>query len=224
MLGCLRSTECNCKTVHKKAVQSLLVLRGKVKEPWLIHIVSIRRPRQSRDTYLILQTLLIFNRAEIVHWVLESNRPFKIVEDRGFLNLMKTGQPGYYIPLATTVSQDVKLVFGRTRERIAKVLKVLLAHQKERKELTIYQEYDGLINLITDCWTSPNHIAYMALISQFEVKGVHITIVLDVVELPKASLDVSSRQAGAEHLELVTLRPEHGTGIQWDSRRIWNRT
>ena len=77
-------------------------------------------------------------------------------------------------------------------ERIAKILKVLLARQKERKELTIYQEYDGLINLITDCWTSPNHIAYMALIGQFEVKGVPITIVLDVVELPKASLDVSS--------------------------------
>ena len=122
----------------------------------------------------------------------ESNHPFKIIEDWGFLNLMKMGRPGYYIPSATTVSQDVKLVFGRTHERIAKILKVLLVHQKERKELTIYQEYDGLINLITDCWTLPNHIAYMALISQFEVKGVPITIVLDMVELPKASLDVSS--------------------------------
>jgi hypothetical protein len=91
------------------------------------------------------------NRAEIVRWLSESNRPFKIVEDRGFLSLMKTGRPGYYVPSASTVSRDVKLVFGRTRERIARI-----------------QEHEGLINLITDCWT--------------------ITIVLDIVELPKASL------------------------------------
>ena len=176
------------------------------------------KTRQSRDAYLILQALLIFNRAKIVCWVSESNCPFKIVEDWGFLNLMKTGQSHYYIPSATTVSQDVKLVFGRTHEKIAKILKVLLVCCKER--LTIYQEYDGLINLITNCWTLPNHIAYMALISQFEVKGLPITIVLDVVELPKASLDVSSQQMCTERLELVTLGPEHGTGIQGDSRRI----
>ena len=60
------------------------------------------------------------DRAEIVRWVSESLRPFKIVEDRGFQSLMKTGQPGYYIPSASTVSQDVKLVFAKTRGRIAK--------------------------------------------------------------------------------------------------------
>jgi len=112
------------------------------------------------------------------------------------------------------VSQDVKLVFGRTRERIVKILKVLLAHHKGRKELTNYQEYNGLINLITDCWTMPNHITYMALIGQFEVKGVPISIVLDAIELPKVSLDVSSHQRCTEHLELVTLRPH------WHSRRF----
>ena len=37
-------------------------------------------------------------RAEIVRWVAESQRPFQIVEDRGFKNLMKTGWPDYYIP------------------------------------------------------------------------------------------------------------------------------
>jgi hypothetical protein len=37
---------------------------------------------------------------------------------------MKAGRPEIYIPSATTVSQDVKLVFARTRERIAKMLQV----------------------------------------------------------------------------------------------------
>ena len=63
-------------------------------------------------------------RAEIVRWVAESTRPFSIVDDRGFQSLMKTGRPEYYIPSRWTVSRDVKLVFARTRQRIAKMLKV----------------------------------------------------------------------------------------------------
>lgn len=63
-------------------------------------------------------------RAEIVKWVSQSLRPFSIVEDPGFLTLMKTGRPGYYIPSPSTVSRDAKLIFARTRERIAKLLQV----------------------------------------------------------------------------------------------------
>ena len=63
-------------------------------------------------------------RAEIVRWVAESTRPFSIVDDRGFQSLMKTGRPEYYIPSRWTVSRDVKLVFARTRQHIAKMLKV----------------------------------------------------------------------------------------------------
>ncbi|TFK82778.1 hypothetical protein K466DRAFT_578026 [Polyporus arcularius HHB13444] len=54
-------------------------------------------------------------RTEIVRWVAESLRPFKIVRDRRFLTLMKTGRPWYYIPSPSTVSRDAKMVFKRTR-------------------------------------------------------------------------------------------------------------
>ncbi|KAG2148428.1 hypothetical protein BD769DRAFT_1624824 [Suillus cothurnatus] len=37
--------------------------------------------------------------------------PFKIIKDRGFQSLMKTGWPECYIPSVSTVSCDVKLVF-----------------------------------------------------------------------------------------------------------------
>jgi hypothetical protein len=63
-------------------------------------------------------------RAEIVRWVAESVRPFSIVEDRGFKLLMKTE---YYLPSTSTVSRDVRLVFGRTRERISKMLQVRIS-------------------------------------------------------------------------------------------------
>jgi hypothetical protein len=51
-------------------------------------------------------------------------RPFSVVKDRGFQNLMKTGRPGYYIPSPATVSRDVKKVFVKCRQRIAKMLQV----------------------------------------------------------------------------------------------------
>jgi hypothetical protein len=51
-------------------------------------------------------------------------RPFNIVADRGFQSLMKTGRPGTYIPSPSTVSRDVKRVFVKSRQRIAKMLQV----------------------------------------------------------------------------------------------------
>ena len=59
-----------------------------------------------------------------MRWVSESLWLFSIVEDRGFKSLMKTGHPEYYLPSHSTVSQDVRLVFARTRNLIAKMLRV----------------------------------------------------------------------------------------------------
>ena len=71
--------------------------------------------------------------------IAESGHPFKIVEDRGFLSLMKMGRPGYYIPAATTVSQDAKLVFAQTQERLAKLLKVRLIWLQQKTDKTTHQ-------------------------------------------------------------------------------------
>jgi len=38
--------------------------------------------------------------------------------------LMKTGRPDFHIPSAETVSRDVKDVFVRVRQRVAKMLQV----------------------------------------------------------------------------------------------------
>lgn len=71
-------------------------------------------------------------RAEIVKWVAQSLRPFSIVRDPGFLSLMKTGRPGMYIPSPSTVSRDAKMVFARTRARIAQLLRVSQRSMHER--------------------------------------------------------------------------------------------
>lgn len=55
-------------------------------------------------------------------WMSESLHPFQTAADRGFLELMKTGQPGYYVPSPSPISHDVKIMFANTCKRLAWVL------------------------------------------------------------------------------------------------------
>lgn len=63
-------------------------------------------------------------RAEIVRWVSESLWPFETVNNQGFQNLMKTGHPEYYIPSPSTVACNIKHVFVKTCQHIARMLQV----------------------------------------------------------------------------------------------------
>jgi hypothetical protein len=46
-----------------------------------------------------------------------------------------------------------------------------------------YQEHDGALNFTTDVWTSPNHRAYVAVTVHFEINGVPVSILLDLVQV-----------------------------------------
>jgi len=98
---------------------------------------------------------------------------------------MKTGRPEYYIPSPSTVSRDVRMVFARTRQRIASMLQVseCLQQTKREKGLTEVKKYDGELNFATDAWTSPNHKAFVALTVHLEKNGEPLCMVLDVVEV-----------------------------------------
>ena len=74
-----------------------------------------------KANYLLTWT---YYRAKIVCWMSEAKRLFSIVKDRGFVSLMKTGRPSYWLLSPSTVSHDVKKVFARVRQRIAKMLRV----------------------------------------------------------------------------------------------------
>jgi len=83
---------------------------------------------------------------------------------------MKTGRPFYQLPSPRTVSRDVKLVFAKTRERVARML----------------QKYEGSLSFGTDAWTSPNHRAYVAVTVHLEIDGRPLAMLLDVVEVAKS--------------------------------------
>lgn len=85
---------------------------------------AFERKGKGKVTYSNRQHTKTETRVELVRWVSENLRPFRIVKDRGFLCLMKTGRPEYHIPSPMTVARDVKMVFAQTRARIGKLLRV----------------------------------------------------------------------------------------------------
>ncbi|KIL54666.1 hypothetical protein M378DRAFT_18675 [Amanita muscaria Koide BX008] len=124
-------------------------------------------------------------RAVIVKWVAESMRPYSIVEDEGFHMLMKTGRPMYRIPSMATVARDVKHVFKKTKMRIAKIL----------------QEYPGSLSFATDCWTSPNHKAYVTITVHLEKDGLPLSFLLDIMELATSHSGINLARAFADMLK-----------------------
>ncbi|KAF8159411.1 hypothetical protein B0H34DRAFT_619976, partial [Crassisporium funariophilum] len=100
------------------------------------------------------------------HTKIEAN----IVADCGFLSLMKTGQAGMYIPSPTTVARNIKQVFAKSWQRIAKML----------------QEHNGALHFGTNALTTPNHKAYVALTVHFELNGEPVSMLLDLVEVAQS--------------------------------------
>jgi hypothetical protein len=173
--------------------QLLLHFRSKEREKSRTHIGSIQKLKPSKHPSWPLHfepTDNRFDRAEIVRWVSENTRPFSIVSDRGFKNLMKTGRPDYYLPSPSTVSRDVRVVFARSRQRIAALLRVSDIISEGILIDIPWQKHDGKLHFATDAWTSPNHRAFVAVTVHFEHKGSPICMILDVVEVAKVSCTI----------------------------------
>ncbi|EPS93342.1 hypothetical protein FOMPIDRAFT_1091628, partial [Fomitopsis schrenkii] len=143
-------------------------------------MITASKAKDSVEKYRRTQNLKVafgaaskksFRYSTIQHTPTETRmRPFNIVKDRGFDCLMKTGRPEYKLPSPTTVGRDVRKVFTRVQQRVARWL----------------QEYDGELNFATDVWTSPNQKAMVAFTVHFEHQGAPMTMVLDVVEVAKS--------------------------------------
>nr|GAT43317.1 predicted protein [Mycena chlorophos] len=149
-------------------VVSPLITTGKITTTFL-------RKGNSKVTFSTIPHTRAEIKAETVRWCAESNRPFSIVEDERYRNLQKTGRPHYYVPSASTVSRDTKRIFARSRQRIAKML----------------QDYDGDLNFIVDCWTSPNHKPMFGICVTLHFNGEPLTLVLDVIEVAKSHMGLT---------------------------------
>ncbi|KAM6501699.1 hypothetical protein JOM56_001676, partial [Amanita muscaria] len=126
-------------------------------------VIEFERMGKGKVQYSTWTPSKVESCASHVHWIAESKRALSLVNDAGYLHLMKTGWPGHYTPSRRTLSRDIQLVFNKAREQIAGRL----------------QAHDGELNIATDAWTSPNHRALVAVTIHYEHKGVEVNWLLD---------------------------------------------
>ena len=96
--GCMNAKDARENVVKSFATKGSITTSfkraGKGKVTYM-HRQYTKTETKYLSNYLTRPYLICCSRTEIVRWVAESMRPFKIVEDRGFLSLMKTGRPEY---------------------------------------------------------------------------------------------------------------------------------
>jgi hypothetical protein len=139
-------------------------------------------------------------RAHLVKWIVESNRPPEILNDRELRTLLTAGRPKLEIPTPTTLRRDIRAAFDNCQDRVAKLL----------------QDHPGRLHFATDTWTSPNHRAICAWTVHLEHNGTPLSFLLDLVEIPES------------HTGVVLAREFHNMlvrfGIENKVRRLHSNT
>jgi hypothetical protein len=67
--------------------------------------------------------------------------------------------------------------------------------------ITYFKEYDGDLSFATDAWTSPNHRVFVAVTVHFEMNGMPMCILLDLVEVAESHSGANLAAAFAKILD-----------------------
>ena len=151
--------------------------------------------------YLRLWLPISFSSVTIARWVSEAMRPFRIVKDRGLRWLCKTGRPHFYLPDETTVAKDVKFFYGWAERQLAEELQVNFLNDIPCVLTSLPKNYEGFLAYQLDCWTSPNHRAFMNVFVTWIRNGNPVTMILNFIELPKSHTGRNMAQALFDTLE-----------------------
>lgn len=115
--------------------------------------IIIKDRKQTTQSFLIKNISDDDITAAICQLMFKDGRPFSIVEDEGFRNLMKLMRPSYEIPHRTTFSdKHLPLLYNRTKEKVFK-----------KFNNQIYRFFAVTL----DCWKSIAGDHYLALIVNF---------------------------------------------------------
>ena len=103
-------------------------------------------------------------------------RPFSIVEDEGFRQVLKTSEPRYTVPSRTTFR--TKVLPALYEECASKVKYAIKSYHEQYGSNTLY-------SVTTDGWTSSSNILYLSYTLHIPGEGCDITSFgLGTVELP----------------------------------------
>ncbi|KAH9856053.1 hypothetical protein C2E23DRAFT_723372, partial [Lenzites betulinus] len=119
----------------------------------------------------------------IVMWCARHHRPFAIVEDAEFRQLLEMLYAKTEIPKRMTVARDMRMIHAHCKDRVSVYLKVTLfsLFYAIYAVLTSRQALDGGIHLCIDGWTSPNILAFLGITAHWHENGEIRHIILDFV-------------------------------------------
>ncbi|OJT06793.1 hypothetical protein TRAPUB_2358 [Trametes pubescens] len=107
----------------------------------------------------------------IAMWCARRHRPFSIVEDEEFREILHMLYPKVSLPSRFTVSRDIQMIVEDSRDRV----KELLTNDIKNK-----------VHLCVDGWTSPNVISFLGITAHWYQDGEIQHIILDFIKLDKA--------------------------------------
>lgn len=110
------------------------------------------------------------------------------------------------------VSHDVKHAFISACEQIAKMLQVSQSKGNVKimwltDDMVMWQcqSFDEKLNFATDVWTLPNHKAYSVLTVHLKCKEVPLSMLLNIVEVPKTHSSMNLAIALADILQMFGI-------------------
>ena len=87
----------------------------------------------------------------LVKWVVKDDQSFVVIESEEFKDLLQLIKPGIRLPSSETLKRRIINKFETKKEEL------YIAMQTNRSK----------ISFTTDCWTSPNNIAFMGVTMHF---------------------------------------------------------
>ncbi|GJF00030.1 hypothetical protein PsYK624_163070 [Phanerochaete sordida] len=113
-------------------------------------------------------------RIKLSIWIARRHRPYAIVQDPEFLEILQMLNSKVEVPHPTTISRDIREIFEITRRAVGKML----------------QAHPGRLHLCLDGWTSPNVISFLGITVHL-VRGAKAeSFILDFVKLTKSHTGV----------------------------------
>jgi hypothetical protein len=93
-------------------------------------------------------------------WIARRRRPFVIVEDPEFIELLTMLYDKVAIPSTSTVSRDLQEIFEHSQTKVAALLKVCLLHRKyvSLTRLSVIPRKTSLVHRRLD--VSQHHLVY----------------------------------------------------------------
>jgi hypothetical protein len=101
--------------------------------------------------------------------IVRGNHPFTLVEEEDFRPMLEHFRPGFSIPSAKTIREEVVKMYGEES-----------GHVRDR-----LRKADSRISLSLDCWASPNTKAFLGITAHYiDDAWTPHSLVLDFVHLP----------------------------------------